>query len=152
MPATYRYPLQRLQDLREAELSAARAALAEVEQRIEFNVHEMACCQDSICDTEESLRAGQAKGVVLLELHRVARLYLAYLQRELTRLSASAALLQSEKEQCMDDLKSARSALRMLELHRARLASEHAINNARRQQRELDDGWLSRSRQRSGPA
>ena len=152
MPATYRYPLQSLQDLREAELSAARAALAEVEQRIEYNGHEIGCCQDSIHDTEESLRADQAKGVVLLEHHRVARLYLAYLQRELNRLSASAALLQSEKEQCMDDLNNARSALRMLELHRARLASEHAINNARRQQRQREDGWLSRCRQRSRPA
>lgn len=152
MPATYRYPLQSLQDLREAELSASRAALAEVEQRIEFNEHEIGCCQDSISDTEESLRLGQAKGIVQLEQHRVARLYLDYLQREMSRLTGSAAALAREKEQCMDDLKNARSALRMLELHRARLASEHAINNARRQQSALDDGWVSRAQQRGGPA
>ena len=152
MPATYRYPLQSLQDLREAELSASRAALAEVEQRIEYNEHEIGCCQDSVQDTEESLRVGQAKGIVQLEQHRVARLYLDYLQREMNRLTANAAALAREKAQCMDDVKNARSALRMLELHRTRLASEHAINNARRQQRALDDSWVSRAQQCGGPA
>lgn len=152
MPAAYRYPLQSLQDLREAELSATRAALAEVEQRIEYNDHEIGCCQDSIHDTEESLRVSQAKGVVQLEQHRVARLYLNYLRREMSRLTASAAALEQEKSLCMDDLKNAKSALRMLELHRARLASEHVISNARRQQRALDDGWAGRPQQRGGPA
>lgn len=152
MPASYRYPLQSLQDLRDAELSAARATLAEVEQRIEYNEHEIACCHDSIQDTEESLRVGHARGLVLLEQHRVARLYLAYLQRELKRLMTSAAVLEKEKVQSLEDLKNARSALRMLELHRARLASEHAINNARRQQSALDESWLIRTPRRGGSA
>lgn len=150
MSATYRYPLQSLQDLREAELSAARACLAEVAQRIEYVEHEIGCCQDSIQDTEASLRAGQSRGVVELELHRVAGIYLAYLQREMRRLFGNAAALQKEKEQCMDDLRAARQALRMLELHRARLASEHAISFARRQQHEQDAVWLSHRQQRGG--
>ena len=37
MPATYRYPLQSLQDLREAELSASRAALAAAGQPTRSN-------------------------------------------------------------------------------------------------------------------
>ena len=152
MPATYRYPLQPLQDLREAELLPVRAALADVEQRIERNDHEMASCGASMEDTEQSLRSGQAAGVVLIEQQRVVRLYLNCQRREMSRLAECAALLQSERLQCMDDVAKARSALRMLELHRARLAGEHAISSTRRQQRALDDGWLSRLPRRSGPA
>ena len=152
MTAAYRYPLQTLQDLRETELLPVRAALANVEQRIERIDHEMASCRASMEDAQHSLRSGQAAGVVPIEQQRVVRLYLTCQRRELSRLADCAALLQSERLQCMDKVAKARSALRMLELHRARLAREHGISSARRQQRALDDGWLSRLRRRGGPA
>jgi len=152
MSSAYRYPLQTLQDLREAELLPARAALAAVEQRIRHIEHETACCRASIGDTEQSLRRSQADGILDIERQRVTRLYLGSLQRDAGRLAACAASLQSERAQCMECLARARSALRMLELHRARLAGEHAISTARRQQSALDDGWLSRMRRRGGQA
>lgn len=150
MPAAYRYPLQTLQNLREAELVPARAALADVEQRIRHVEHDTACCRDGIHGAEQALRASQAEGVLLPEQQRVARLYLSCLQREMNRLASSAALLQSERAQCVDHLGKAKSALRMLERHRARLAGAHALGTTRRQQRVLDDGWLNRLRQRGG--
>lgn len=152
MPASYRYPLQTLQNLREAELLPVRAALADVEQRIERNDDEMAGCQASMEDSVQSLRSGQAAGVVLIEQQRVVRLYLNCQRREMSRLADCASLLHSERLQCMDDVAKARSALRMLELHSARLAEAHAIGSTRQQQRAFDDGWLSRLRRRGGAA
>lgn len=148
MPASYRYPLQTLQNLREAELLPARAALADVEQRIRNIEHEVGCCRDSIESMEQTLRAGQAEGLLLIEPQCIARLYLGGLRREMHRLADSMALLQMERDQCVADLGKARSALRMLERHRARLAGVHATSVARRQQCVLDDGWLSRLRLR----
>lgn len=149
---TYRYPLQTLQDLREAELVPARAALADVEQRIRRIDRDTACCQVSIQAAEQSLRAGQREGVLLIERQRVVRLFLAKLRREMSDLAATAASLQVERAQCVAHLQKARSALRMLELHRARLAGVHAISAARKAQSALDDGWLGRLRQRGGAA
>ena len=150
MPATYRYPLQTLQDLRGAALPALRIALADAERRILDNEHDMASYRHSIRDAEEALRVGMANGVLPVDQHRVARLYLDHLQRMLAQLAMDAIALQSDKEECMAALGQARSALRMLELHHARLAAEHAINEARCQQRELDDSWLGRVARRGG--
>jgi hypothetical protein len=150
--ATYHYPLQTLQDLREAELVPARAALADVDQRIRSIDHDTACCQDGIQAAEQSLRAGQREGVLQIEQQRVVRLFLAGLRREMSALVATAASLQVERAQYVAHLQQARSALRMLELHRARLAGAHAISAARKAQGALDDGWLSRLRQRGGAA
>ena len=151
MAAIYRYPLQTLEDLRMAALPALRAALAEAERRLLDNEHSMAGHQRSIRDAEEAMRAGMANGFLPVDQHRVARLYLDHLQGALAQLARDATALQSDKEECMAALARAKSALRMLELHHARLAAEHAISDARCQQRELDDGWLGRVARRGGP-
>lgn len=150
MTRRYRYPLQALQDLRGAEVDAARAALTLVQQRIAANERDMASCSATMRELEQALRQARSGGRLDPEGHRASYAYLSHLRERQAMLRQARLPLLQQEQQGLRQLTAARGARRMLDKHHERLADAHLQEVARAGQREADDSWLAVANQRSG--
>lgn len=148
MRHTYRYPLQALQNLRGTDVDAAQAALRLAEREISSNEEAISSCGASMRQLEQEVRATRSGGQFDLDQQRAAYSYLSHLRLRLTTLQQTRAELLEQEQQCQQHLSLARSALRTLEKHHARLGDAYLLDVARAGQREADEGWLSRAKAR----
>ena len=145
MRHTYRYPLQTLQNLRSTDVDTAQAALRLVERDISSNEEAIGACCASMRQLEQEVRAARSGGHFDLDQQRAAYSYLSHLRLRLATLQQARAELLQQEQQCLQQLNLARSALRTLEKHHARLGDAYLLDVARAGQREADDSWLSRA-------
>lgn len=145
MRYTYRYPLQALQNLRGTDVDAAQAALRLVERDISSNEEAIGACCASMRQLEQEVRVARSGGHFDLDQQRAAYSYLSHLRLRLAALQQARAELLQQEQQCLQQLNLARSALRTLEKHHARLGDAYLLDVARAGQREADDSWLSRA-------
>jgi flagellar biosynthesis chaperone FliJ len=145
MRRAYRYPLQALQNLRGIDVDAAQVALRLVEQKIASNDEVIRACCARMRELEQEVRVARSGGKFDLDQQRAAYAYLSHLRLRLATLQQARAELLQQEQQCLQQLSLARSALRTLEKHHARLGDVYLLDVARAGQREADDSWLSQA-------
>lgn len=145
MRRVYRYPLQSLQNLRSTDVDAARAALHMVEQEILANQGDILACSASMQKLEQEVRDARSGGQFDLDQQRASHSYLSHLRLRLATLQQSRAELLQREQAGLQQLNAARSSLRTMEKHHARLGDAFFLETARAGQREADDSWLTRA-------
>lgn len=148
MRRAYRYPLQALQNLRGTDVEAARAALHLVEQEIVANQADIQGCCTSMRQLEQEVREARSSGRLDLDQQRASHFYLSHLRLRLATLQQARAELLQREHASLQQLNAARSSLRTIEKHHARLADAYLLEAARAGQREADDSWLARAEER----
>jgi flagellar biosynthesis chaperone FliJ len=148
MRRAYRYPLQALENLRGADVDAARAALHLVAQEIVANESDIHACSASMRQLEQELREARSSGQFDLDQQRASYSYLSHLRLRLAMLQQARAELLQREQASLQQINAARSALRTLEKHHARLGDAYFLEAARAGQREADDNWLARAGER----
>lgn len=148
MQYAYRYPLQGLQNLRGADVNAARAALRVVELDIVANEADIQACSAGMRQLEQDVRQARLSGRFDLSQQRASHSYLSHLRLRLATLQQVRAELLQREQDILQELVALRSALRTLEKHHARLGEAYLLEAARAGQREADDGWLARAMDR----
>jgi hypothetical protein len=146
MRRAYRYPLQALQNLRGTEVDAARAALHMVEKKLVTNQSDSQTCSASMRQLEHEVRGARSSGQFDIDQQRASYFYLSHLRRRLATLQLARAELLQQEQQSLNQLIAARSVLRTMEKHHARLGDAHLLETVRAAQREADDSWLARAR------
>jgi uncharacterized protein YjbI with pentapeptide repeats len=148
MRRAYRYPLQALQNLRGTDVDAARAALHLVEQEIVANQADIHGCSASMRQLEQEVREARSSGQFDLDKQRASHFYLSHLRLRLATLQQARAELLQREHASLQQLNAARSSLRTIEKHHARLGDAYLLEAARAGQREADDSWLARAEER----
>lgn len=141
----YRYPLQALQNLRGADVDLARTALSVVEREIAANEADIQACCAGMRQLEQDVRQARSGGRFDLERQRASHAYLSHLGQRLAMLQEARGELLQREQDALHRLQAARSALRILEKHHARLGDAHVLRAERSGQRETDDSWLART-------
>lgn len=152
MRRTYRYPLQALQNLRGADVDAARAALSVVEREMDANQEDMRACHASMRQLEQEVRQARSSGRFDLDRQRASHAYLTHLGQRLGTLQQRRTELLQRERDALQQPQAVRSALRTLEKHHARLGDAHVRQADRAGQHDADDGWLAGAARREGAA
>lgn len=141
----YQYPLRKVQQVREIELSIAAEALREMQEQI-AKVEKMIAQHRSNIDAAHRRLADSERttGQISLELRSATTAYVNVLQEETRLLDKMLAELYEQKVALHRQVVEKKQGTKILEKHSERLAARHAHETFVAEVRESDELWLTR--------
>lgn len=141
----FRYPLERLKQVRDLELSSAADTLREIVTEMQKVKSEIENKQGAIHAAQKLLVDSEAKsGTVRPDLRSLSALYIHAVQTEREQLDKIFMELQEKQLQAHALLLEKKQSVKMLENHEKRLSSHHQLHLQKVQQKEDDELWLTR--------
>jgi flagellar export protein FliJ len=139
----FNYSLQALLRMRDAELGGARDGLAAARRQVEERARKLRDQLDRVLQLEQQGRELVTPGTSINPdaTQRVLR-YLALERVEARKRQSEADEAKQGETQALERWRVARQAVRILERHRDALASTFEIDQARREQRRVDELYL----------
>lgn len=142
----FQYPLSKLRQVRDIEVSVASDALREVTAQVLkvevlIEEHRTAIRSAQIKLVETETRTGQ----ISPEMRSTTAWYVQVTQQEQQSLERTLAELKEQEEQLHQQVVSKKQSVKMLDKHETRLASAHDYMVQNVLQKESDELWLTRS-------
>ncbi|TCS37725.1 flagellar export protein FliJ [Paucimonas lemoignei] len=143
----FRYPLDRLKQVRELELATAVDELRQVAATVQRVQNDLQSKQTAIQKAQTVLVETESKsGTVRPDLRKMTALYVQTVQAERDKIEAVLHELEQQQKEAHDRLIEKKQSVKMLEKHEDRLKSSFRLAMQGIQQKEDDELWLVRQK------
>lgn len=141
----FRYPLERLKQVRELEMATAADELRQIAATVQEVRNDLQSKQTAMQNAQTLLVETEAKsGMVRPDLRKMTTLYVQSIQVERDKLEAVLQELEQKQKDAHDRLVEKKQSVKMLEKHEDRLQSSYQLAMQSFQQKEDDELWLIR--------